>query len=194
MNVRLVKNVEGNKFYRRDMDRIAYWLIDDNDKEVGVLSYSGGGLTDDPYFLVAYTGHPKDGEEIRQSEVFKTFGQPQDIKEAIKRQTPEDAFNAGVADAKAGKPRANASDVYGPNAPEYNAGYGSVTQDKKEVNEMSEDVRNEATVGSVINMIRQGNNLKAEEAFKVVMDQKVGAAIRAKTPEVAQSMFNSKKR
>ena len=143
MKVRLVKNVEGNKFYRRDMDRIAYWLIGNNDKEVGVLSYSGGGLTDDPYFRLQYQGHEMDGQEIRQSEVFKTFGQPQDIKE---------------------------------------------------VNEMSEDTRNEATLGSVINMIRQGNNLKAEEAFKVVMDQKVGAAIRAKTPEVAQSMFNSKKR
>lgn len=191
MKVRLVKNAEeSGKFYRRDLAEIAYWLIDNNDKEVGVLSWSGGGLTDDPYFRLQYQGHEMDGQELRRSEVINTFGQPH-VPSAVKRETPQQAYESGVADAKAGKPAANASDVYGPNAADYRRGYGSV---KKEAKEMSEDTRNEATLGSVINMIRQGNNLKAEEAFKVVMDQKVGAAIRAKTPEVAQSMFNSKER
>jgi len=147
MNLRLVKNVEGTEFYRRDMSKIAYWLIGAGKKIDGTLSFSGGGLTDDPYFKLDMAGDPKDGDELRQSEVIKMFGQPQ-----------------------------------------------TGQNEMKESIEMSEDTRNEATVSSVINMIRQGNNLKAEEAFKVVMDQKIGAAVRAKTPEVAQSMFNSKER
>lgn len=131
---------------RDDTDKLWAHIFKDG-KNVGSLTHSGGGLTKDPRVKLQLKGHPKDGQEIGQSDAESMFGKPEkgdwEMKESI---------------------------------------------------EMSEDTRNEATVGSVINMIRQGNNLKAEEAFKVVMDQKVGAAIRAKTPEVAQSMFNNQKR
>ena len=52
--------------------------------------------------------------------------------------------------------------------------------------EMNENVKN------LIGHLANGNNRKAEEVFKNVMDQKIGAAIRAKQPEVAQAMFNKK--
>ena len=56
----------------------------------------------------------------------------------------------------------------------------------KESNEMNEEVK------TLINQLANGENRKAEETFKNVMDQKIGAAIRAKQPDVAQSMFNKK--
>ena len=40
------------------------------------------------------------------------------------------AYEQGVKDAKAGKPRANASDVYGPYNGDYGAGYSSVSEDE----------------------------------------------------------------
>lgn len=47
-------------------------------------------------------------------------------------------------------------------------------------------------VKNLISHLANGENRKAETVFKNVMDQKIGAAIRAKQPDVAQSMFNKK--
>ena len=59
--------------------------------------------------------------------------------------------------------------------------------DAEESNEMNEGTK------VIVQHLARGENRKAEEAFKTVMDQKIGNAMRAKTPEVAQSMFNNEK-
>ena len=46
---------------------------------------------------------------------------------------------------------------------------------------------------TIVSHLANGNSRKAEQAFKSVMDQKIGKAMRAKMPSVAQSMFNNKK-
>ena len=67
-----------------------------------------------------------------------------------------------------------------------NVSVADVFKKYSESNKMNEDVKN------LINHLANGENRKAEEVFKNVMDQKIGAAIRAKQPEVAQTMFNKK--
>jgi predicted nucleotide-binding protein (sugar kinase/HSP70/actin superfamily) len=57
----------------------------------------------------------------------------------------------------------------------------------EESNEMNEGTK------TLVQHLARGENRKAEEAFKNVMDQKIGNAMRAKMPEVAQSMFNNEK-
>ena len=57
----------------------------------------------------------------------------------------------------------------------------------EESNEMNEGTK------AIVQHLARGENRKAEEAFKTVMDQKIGNAMRAKMPEVAQSMFNNEK-
>ena len=59
--------------------------------------------------------------------------------------------------------------------------------DVEESNEMNEGTK------VIVQHLARGENRKAEEAFKTVMDQKIGNAMRAKMPEVAQSMFNNEK-
>ena len=48
------------------------------------------------------------------------------------------------------------------------------------------------SVKELINHLANNRNRQAEKTFMSVTDQKVGAAIRAKEPQVAQSMFNKK--
>lgn len=48
------------------------------------------------------------------------------------------------------------------------------------------------SVKELINHLANNRNRQAEKTFMSVMDKKVGAAIRAKEPQVAQSMFNKK--
>jgi hypothetical protein len=48
------------------------------------------------------------------------------------------------------------------------------------------------SVKELIKHLANDRNRQAEKTFMSVMDQKVGAAIRAKEPQVAQSMFNKK--
>jgi hypothetical protein len=57
------------------------------------------------------------------------------LNEAYKPKTEAEekalAHKCGVEDATKGRPRANASDVYGPYGGDYNTGYNSVNKDKK---------------------------------------------------------------
>ena len=61
---------------------------------------------------------------------FSTEDQEEDVTEAMDEK--KFAYEQCVRDAKKGKEKANASDVYGPHAQEYHKGYNSVKEDVEE--------------------------------------------------------------
>ncbi len=102
---------------------------------------------------------------------FSTEDSEQSVEEG--RDEKKFAHDQGVKDAKKGKERANASDVYGPHADEYHKGYDSV---KEEVDESLEGILRLSGQSGVMGMSQSqkmvSESVDTTEDIKIVTNLK----------------------